>query len=364
VRAPSFLHRGARAARRLPLSRERVTGVLESARDYVVEELGQPERFVAIADGGRFEGRPGRTLGSEDELMAKTWTHDDWPAWRVSIPGGRVVGDEPLVLTHDRRALRESAFDETHLRAHPMMGSRLPLARRESDHLLNLTGPWAGNWYHWLLDLLPRAALLPLDEGDAEVLVPAKLSRAQDEGLTLAGIPPRRRRPYFGGQVTADELVFPSFVAPTGNPARWALDWLRDRLAPAPDRRDRRLYVSRADASHRRIANEAELSAALGERGFETILASELDLEGQLRAFAGAEVVLGPHGAGMANMFASTEATIVELHRGDAVNRCFFAQANAQRLEYWYLLCEPAGRSDLRVDVADVERTLDAAGVA
>jgi capsular polysaccharide biosynthesis protein len=349
----------------LPLSRQRVTGVLDSAREYVADELGQPERFVAVREAERFQGRPGRTVGDQDELLAKAWSHEDWPAWRVSLPDGRVAGGEPLVLTRDLRALRESAFDDSHLQAHQLMRSRLPFAKRKSGPLMVLIGPWAGNWYHWLLDVLPRAALLPLEEEpETEVLVPAPLSRAQDASLALVGVPPERRRPYYGGHIAADELIFPSFVAPTGNPPRWGLGWLRERLAPAPQRHDRRLYVSRADAAHRRVSNEDELTSVLHERGFETLLASELDLEGQMRAFAEAETILGPHGAGLANMCASTDATVIELHRSDSVNRCFYAQANAEGLEYWYLLCEPAGRADLRVDVGELERTLDAAGVS
>jgi hypothetical protein len=40
-----------------------------------------------------------------------------------------------------------------------------------------------------------------------------------------------------------------------------------------------------------------------------------------------------------------------------------FAQANAQSLEYWYLLCPPAGRGDLRMEISEMERTLDAARI-
>jgi capsular polysaccharide biosynthesis protein len=110
--------------------------------------------------------------------------------------------------------------------------------------------------------------------------------------------------------------------------------------------------------------NESEVTDLLGERGFETVVCSRLGLADQLRAFAEAEVVLGPHGAGLANLCASTTATVIELHREDMTTRpCYFAQANAQGLEYWYMRCEPAGRADLHVDPLELERTLDAAGV-
>jgi capsular polysaccharide biosynthesis protein len=338
--------------------------VVASAREYVVDELGEPERFTPLVAPETFDGLPGHTVGREDALVADGWRHEDWAAWQVFIPRGRVVGKQPLVLTHDRRALRESAADETQLLTHHAMDAGLNRAQRASGRLLVLTGPWSWNWYHWLLEVIPPAALLPISEdAEAKILTPAKLTRAQEETLALVGVPQERRHPYAGRHVVADELVFPSLIAPTGNPPRWALRWLRHRLAPEPKRHDRRLYISRADASMRRVANEAELVALLAERGFETVLPSELGLMEQLRAFAEAEVVLGPHGSGLANLCASSTATVIELQRESDFRPCYFAQANAQGLEYWYLVCQVAGRGDLRVEVSDIERTLDAAGI-
>jgi Glycosyltransferase 61 len=357
------LRRGADLARQLLFGRDQVKGVVALARDYIAEELGQPERFVEVFDEQRFTGRPGRTLGEEHELLTGTRRRVDGPAWRVSLPAGRVAGAEPLVLTRDGRALCESGFDESQVLAHPLIGERLPRAQHVRGRLLILTGPWWTSWFHWLLDLLPRAALLPLDDGQDEVLVPARLNRAQEESLELAGVPQERRRPYSGRHIAADELVFPSIPA-TGNPPRWALHWLRERLAPVPRRHDRRLYVSRADTDTRRVVNEPELTALLRERGFETLIASDLGLRRQLEAFAEAEVVLAPHGGGLANLCATTSATVIELHRDDEmVRRCFFNQANSQRLDYWYLLCAPAGRADMQVDLQLLERTMDAVGV-
>ena len=351
-------------AQRLLLRREGLAGVVPSARDYVADELGEPERFVPLVASQAFNGSPGRTVGGEEALVAEGWRHEDWPAWRVSIPGGRVVGKQPLVLTDDRRALRESAADQTQLLIHPAMDAGLRRAQRTPGRLLLLTGPWSWNWYHWLLDVLPRAALLPISEdADVRVLTPAKLTRAQEETLALVGVHEERRYPYVGRHVVADELVFPSLIAPTGNPPRWALEWLRERLVGEPKRHDRRIYVSRADASMRRVANESDLIPLLAERGFETLLPGELGLQDQLRAFAEAEVVLGPHGAGLANLCASSRATVIELQRRDDFRAAYFAQANAQGLEYWYLLCRPVGRWNLRVEIAEMERTLDAAGI-
>ncbi|HEY8200303.1 MAG TPA: hypothetical protein VII47_03015 [Actinomycetota bacterium] len=40
-------------------------------------------------------------------------------------------------------------------------------------------------------------------------------------------------------------------------------------------------------------------------------------------------------------------------HEYVASELVLFAQANAQSLEYWYLLCPPAGRGDLRVEISE-----------
>ena len=48
----------------------------------------------------------------------------------------------------------------------------------------------------------------------------------------------------------------------------------------------------------------------------------------QVRAFAEAECVVGPHGAGLTNLaFAPPGAAVVELFAGDYVNECFWALA-------------------------------------
>lgn len=77
----------------------------------------------------------------------------------------------------------------------------------------------------------------------------------------------------------------------------------------------KRLYISREFASHRRILNNAEVEAALKEKGFVSLLAEKMDFWEQAAHFAGAEIVVAPHGAGCVNiLFNPGRALFIELH--------------------------------------------------
>jgi capsular polysaccharide biosynthesis protein len=340
----------------------RVQGIAER-----VEEVAIPGTFEVLRGEILIERRPPQTAGpGEPAVFERLRTHRHPPVFRARLLDARVVGAEPLVLTVDHEALLASTFDREQLEANPVMRRRLPRAtRRQGTHLL-LTNQWARNHFHWLLDTLPRAALLPLDElREQRVIVPAGLSPGQVESLERIGIDRSRLVAFDGGHLQVSELVFPSLVGGTGNPPRWALAWLRERLVPTPDETGRRLYVSRADATSRRVVNEAELVAALEPHGFERVTPGSLPMLEQLRMFAEAEVILGPHGAGMVNLMgARPGARVIELFEARYVNGCYYALADALELPYWYLVAEGSGRTDLRVDIAAVERTLAAAGLS
>ncbi|MAF47337.1 MAG: glycosyltransferase 61 family protein [Rhodospirillales bacterium] len=202
---------------------------------------------------------------------------------------------------------------------------------RISDPPLFLIGG-SRNYYHWMLDYLPRLALAgDLAGGDAvKFLVNAERARFQDECFDLLGIDADRLvGAPDAAQIVCDEL----FVAPI--PIRdmhldaAALGWLRDGFAAkalggAGSSDKRRLYVSRKDASLRRVANEAEVLEALKPFGFEVIVGGELTVAEQIRLFSAAEAVVAPNGAAFANLvFAPSGALVVELSAAQRVKYSF-----------------------------------------
>lgn len=81
---------------------------------------------------------------------------------------------------------------------------------------------------------------------------------------------------------------------------------------PAPAAR---VYVSRKKAATRQLLNEDALLAMLvSDFGFCAVENESLDLFGQMRAFRGASVVMGPHGAGLTNvLFADAPELLIEM---------------------------------------------------
>jgi capsular polysaccharide biosynthesis protein len=119
----------------------------------------------------------------------------------------------------------------------------------------------------------------------------------------------------------------------------------------------RRIYVSRADAADRRILNESELMSVLNKYGFERIVPGSLSFEEQVQTFADAEIILGPHGAGLTNIIFADETTLVELF-GSYQNACFFTLAQGVGHEYVSVMCRSNG-SDMVVDVDTIEAVVD-----
>uniref|UniRef100_UPI0035AEB792 glycosyltransferase family 61 protein n=1 Tax=Stella sp. TaxID=2912054 RepID=UPI0035AEB792 len=172
----------------------------------------------------------------------------------------------------------------------------------------------ADNHFHWLADFLPRLDLLrrrpELAEGG--VLVDAGFRSGQQvildwvtECLALARIRPR---PVPQGLVGVRRAALPTRVSRAEAVRFWR------RLAPAAPRPWRRLFVCRGGVARRRLVDEAAVAAALARAGFEALDPGTMSFAEQMRAFGEASVIVGTHGAALANiLFAGPGTRIVEL---------------------------------------------------
>jgi hypothetical protein len=178
------------------------------------------------------------------------------------------------------------------------------------------------NYSHWLLDYLPRLQLL--DDPTVPLLINQDPAPFQIESLALLGIERSRLVELaYPGTYAVDRLLYPalassSFVPPHSfRPA--VLDWLRAALLPTQRSgcAGRRLFVSRGGESpphRRRLINHAEIAEIAIGHGFEIVEAEKLPIGEQIRLFAEASVVAGPHGAGLTNIvFAPRGTRILEL---------------------------------------------------
>lgn len=175
------------------------------------------------------------------------------------------------------------------------------------------------NYSHWITRNLLRLALVEArpDLASVPLLVNEDLRSYQREFLDILGVPASRLLP-----VPRELLLrFRTLYVPTNvrnKPGMKAgVDWLRSRvghLMADPSAAARRVFLSRRDSTTRVMRNEEALEAELRKLGFDVLVAGEMTVAEQIRAFSEARIVVGAHGAGLTNLvFAPPGALVFEI---------------------------------------------------
>jgi Glycosyltransferase 61 len=269
------------------------------------------------------------------------------PATRVTgLPNALVVGSQGWVVTPDRHVVVSLSWYESAGRPslsliHWEREERLP------GTVLNLTTiNGATNYGHFLLDGLGRLAVadgLDISPATADwVLVPAFGSAGAERMLHRLGIPPERTvRALDGIAVTADLVLTPS-LAGTARIYRPALPRFLRRVIPA-SAGARRVFVSRR-GQRRALVNVDDVEALAVARGFEVVDPSAVDMPTVL---ARASVVVGPHGAALADLAFCREGTaVLELMPSDHMFPYWYTLSVAGELSYSAVVGKSAEERD------------------
>ncbi len=198
---------------------------------------------------------------------------------------------------------------------------RLPAPQVHDARVAVLATPDAyRNFAHWVFDVLPKFGLLERTVGleNIDLFAIGHTSQGyQTETLQCLGIPNDRIIPFTPHtHLQARELIVPSLATYNRvNPQPSTLAFLREKfLLAAPAGPKRRLFISRADASFRRLIREEILCEKLSALGFESITLAGLSLTDTASLFASAEAVVGPFGSGLMNIiFSPPGCTVVEI---------------------------------------------------
>src|SRR5437016_2682371 len=283
------------------------------------------------------------------------------PAFVFEIPNVHFWGCYGgAVVTADNAVLADLSPEVWGPANHPIFSRwHLPKSRLLNGRIAIAVTPEArGNYYHWLLDLVPRVLLLKhtaqnFSNYDALLL---NGSRANYEGeiLTALGVPPEKIR-YVDSRerFQIGSAVLPSMdinvIAP------WKVHGLRDLPFAGKQNQHRRLYLSRARAAVRRIANENEISEVLRHRSFEIVEAENLSWREQANLFAGASVIVAPHGAALANIvFCKPGTRVVEISSRAGYSDWYWQLAAVAGLSYEVLEAQRSGSFSGPYENADV----------
>uniref|UniRef100_A0AB39BYS5 Glycosyltransferase 61 catalytic domain-containing protein n=1 Tax=Pakpunavirus sp. TaxID=2833053 RepID=A0AB39BYS5_9CAUD len=97
-----------------------------------------------------------------------------------------------------------------------------------------------------------------------------------------------------------------------------------------------RIFVSRSDATQRRLLNEQEISEYLVKsHNFKVIIPGHMSIAQQVEYFARASIVIGPHGMGINNFaFARSPKLLIELFQPNWVREAYLRQAQIKGASY------------------------------
>lgn len=288
----------------------------------------------------------------------------------VSPEAGVLEVNRPFLQGSDGRVF---ASDGTFLADHSWygrhvddVGAAVPSRHAEpvSGVAMSLASDFAHkNFFHFLLDGLCRlhlfeAAGIRIEDMDRIYCPrpPSANARWLFDGLAI----PADKVVWLGEStaVRPETLFVATFPGTRRNIPRWLPAFVQRRWPAFPSRDDRRLFVSRA--GYRRTAtNAATVERILSAAGFEVY--DPARAKDPQKDFAEAAIVVGAHGAGLANIAWCRPGTrILEWLPSDHVQPYYYALAESAGLRYGCLVCRslkerPEGTqgpswSDFRVD--------------
>lgn len=233
------------------------------------------------------------------------------------------------------------------------------------------TGYWVThnhsyNYYHWLIECLPKLVLIARLDPEARIILPrwAEPLRFVGDSLDALGLKNIQYVPV-GESLKVDRLYSISDAILH----REALLPVRDILrawgenAQGPER----VYISRNDARKRRVENEPEITKLLRDRGFHIVETAGMTLKQQVELFWNCKIFVSMHGAGLTNMlFMPQGGSVVEFR---TYNEAFLPLAGLLGLKHYSVYSEKIGSKSAHhahaiVDVGLVEQALDLIGDA
>lgn len=278
-----------------------------------------------------------------------------------------MVGKRPIIDTvsdpwHERRRLETAIASAA--ATHGICSTRQRLfsgststsysASSTYEAITPIVPQWM-NYFHWTIECLLRIRPLEVYAKHTGIrptlLIPPSPTDWMIEGLNAVGWMEQTKRLHEPA-IRASNLVVPSHPEPT--PAD--CQWLREMFGVEGKQGTERIFISRSDATLRRIVNKSSIKKVLTEYNIRPVILNDMTVKGQASLFSQASLIIAPHGAGLANCVFSTDATIIELY-GQKKSTTFQRIAEVNGLEYHRLRCQPE-RVDLRVNTDTLRKII------
>jgi capsular polysaccharide biosynthesis protein len=199
---------------------------------------------------------------------------------------------------------------------------------------------------------------------DVPIIIPSGPKPYITESLRLLGYDEDDYIEWDGEPLGVERLVVPSFPDPTPR----AITWLRNEITSGLELSDKAspdwVYVSRQNASTRRVVNYEEVLPLLEEYGVQPVECETLSLEEQIRLFSGVDGIIGPHGAGLTGMIWGSDIRVVEVFN-NVVKGPYYVLAHVLGHDYTALSATPVGSAHserergIQIDPGELQEELN-----
>jgi tetratricopeptide (TPR) repeat protein/capsular polysaccharide biosynthesis protein len=302
-------------------------------------------------------------------------------AFVALLPNGRAWADvvTTAAITSDNKLVADISMGCAEL---VITSDKLPPAEHIDGTVAFLSARWGGAaYFHWMFDVITRFDLLQrsgLIDSIDKFVVNACDAAYQQETLNILGIPQEQlleSRCSF--HITADKLIVPSISYDgAGAVSKWKCEYLKQTFLNKNNlpntEYSERIYISRGQASYRRIVNDDEVVNYLQQFGFRSVKLETMSVAEQADCLAAAKVVVAPHGAGLTNLvFCNPGTKVIEIFSPIYVPSCYRTISNLCGLEHYYLIGDLLDdetptkplHKNMQLDLNSLEKLMNLAGV-
>lgn len=220
------------------------------------------------------------------------------------------------------------------------------------------------NYYHWMLEAMPRLFSIQEQTQNASLLIPNELSSFHHETLDYFNLKKIIQYPKTH-LIWAKRLLLPTPPCPNygqHNPQliKDMAKWLKEKALPIKTSTTKKIFIVRESDKARILTNQDNISRLLSQYGFTSVILEKLTVKEQIGLFSNATCVAGVQGAGLSNMIYMPEnSLIINLINKQHHDTCFFNLANALNHRIIMQQCETVGETDLHPQHYNLKANID-----
>lgn len=345
------------------------TGYWATGKEYYQHYAGQlPELEYHICyPAHRITYHLPRTISPEiDVYFLQRTQRNSSEAYWLTVPNSTILRAHRSmgsVIAHDGKVIHDSSRQIwVKPEENEAIHLKFPTCQTVDGCIAVTTDGGGGlNYWHWLLDILPRVYLLKhgdiwskvdyflIDKPFPKMLMALAILGVQEHQIIWT---------QYGHSLRTRLTIVPQFIQEKTN---WIVNFLREYFLPYADNSlvaSPKVYISRKKASRRRILNEDQVLDYLIPRGYMPCYLEDLSFPEQIALFKTARYVIGLHGAGLTNIiWCETGGRVLEIFPDVPWRDCYWILANEAGLDYYYWY--PTAQKESKTASYDDEIVID-----